>query len=139
MSRPPVFSSAYCREWFAPIKGRVPFAEGHPPRIDRSDDGKVASLRDHLLVSDDLVLQRRRRIARLVEVGQRAGYAAFGLAIVAFVVGLFAGFGAVSGVIVALIVGGSIVLAPAIVFGYAVKAAEREDRAEGRRTMADDD
>lgn len=90
-------------------------------------------------MSEDLVLQRRRRIARLVEVGQRVGYGAFGLAIGAFVVGLFAGFGSVSGVIVALIVGGSIVLAPAIVFGYAVKAAEREDRAEGRPTLADDD
>lgn len=87
----------------------------------------------------DPVLDRRRRIARLVEVGQRAGYGAFGLAIVGFFVGLAVGFGRVSGVIVTLIVVGSLVLAPAIVFGYAVKAAERQDREDGRRTLADED
>jgi hypothetical protein len=34
-------------------------------------------------------------------------------------------------VIVAALLIGSVVLAPAIVFGYAVKAAEREDRERG--------
>jgi len=85
---------------------------------------------------DDPVLERRRRIAGLVRVGQRAGYGLFGLAIALFLVGLFAGFGgAVGGGIVAAIVVGSIVLAPAIVFGYAVRAAEREDREQGRPTL----
>lgn len=82
--------------------------------------------------SHDPVRERRARIAKLVEVGQRVGYGLFGVAIVAFVVGFAAGFdGAVSTTIVASIVVGSIVLAPAIVFGYAVKAAEREDRERG--------
>jgi hypothetical protein len=64
------------------------------------------------------------------------GYGLFGLAIALFVVGLVVGFGgAVTPGIVASIVVGSTVLAPAIVFGYAVKAAEREDRAEGRTTL----
>jgi hypothetical protein len=80
----------------------------------------------------DPVRERRARIARLVEIGQRLGYALFGLAIVAFVVGFASGFdGAVGTVVVASIVVGSIVLAPAIVFGYAVKAAERDDRERG--------
>lgn len=84
----------------------------------------------------DPVLERRRRIAGLVRTGQRVGYGLFGLAIVLFVVGLVVGFGGVvTPGIVASIVVGSIVLAPAIVFGYAVKAAEREDRAEGRTTL----
>ena len=84
----------------------------------------------------DPVLERRRRIAGLVRLGQRAGYGLFGLAIVLFGVGLVAGFGgAVGGGIVAAIVLGSIVLAPAIVFGYAVRAAEREDREQGRPTL----
>lgn len=79
------------------------------------------------------MLERRRRIAGLVQVGQRVGYGLFGLAMVLFAVGLFAGFGGVvGGGIVAAIVLGSIVLAPAIVFGYAVRAAEREDREQGR-------
>ena len=80
----------------------------------------------------DPVRERRARIARIVELGQRVGYGLFGIAIVAFVVGAISGFGGgVTGVIVASIVVGSLVLAPAIVFGYAVKAAEREDRERG--------
>jgi hypothetical protein len=87
----------------------------------------------------DPVLERRRRIAGLVRLGQRVGYALFGTALVLFFVGLVVGFGGgVSTLIVAAIVTGSLVLAPAIVFGYAVKAAEREDRDEGRPTMADE-
>ena len=84
----------------------------------------------------DPVLERRRRIARLVQLGQRVGYGLFGVAIVLFVVGLVIGFGgAVTPGVVASLVVGSIVLAPAIVFGYAVKAAEREDREQGRTTL----
>lgn len=80
----------------------------------------------------DPVRARRARIAKLVEVGQRVGYSLFGIAIVAFVIGFFTGFDSPTGpLIVGCIVVGSIVLAPAIVFGYAVKAAERDDRARG--------
>jgi hypothetical protein len=83
--------------------------------------------------SIDPVLARRARIARLTELGQRVGYGLFGLAIVLFIVGFVGGY---SDLLVALIVAslgiGSAVLAPAIVFGYAVKAAEREDRELGR-------
>lgn len=84
----------------------------------------------------DPVLERRRRIAGLVRTGQRLGYGLFGVAIALFAVGLVVGFGgAVTPGIVASIVIGSIVLAPAMVFGYAVKAAEREDREHGRSTL----
>lgn len=80
----------------------------------------------------DPVLARRARIARLVEVGQRVGYGLFGVAIVVFAWGFVTGY---SDVTTALIIGalllGSVVLAPAIVFGYAVKAADREDREQG--------
>lgn len=80
----------------------------------------------------DPVRERRARIARLVEIGQRVGYSLFGIAMVTFVIGFVVGFGGITGpVIVASIVVGSIVLAPAIVFGYAVKAAERDDRERG--------
>lgn len=81
----------------------------------------------------DPVLAKRARIARWVALGKRVGYALFGVAIVAFVIGFFAGFGGVTGtLIVWSIVIGSVVLAPAIVFGYGVKAAERDDRQHGR-------
>lgn len=80
----------------------------------------------------DPVLARRAQIARLVAIGQRVGYGLFGVAIVAFLVGFSAGFDGITGsLIVGCIVIGSIVLAPAIVFGYGVKAAERDDRARG--------
>jgi hypothetical protein len=76
----------------------------------------------------DPVLVRRARIAKLVEVGQRVGYGLFGLALVLFFVGFFTAFsGALTTVIVASLLVGSFVLAPAIVFGYAVKAADRAD------------
>lgn len=82
--------------------------------------------------SVDPVRQRRAQIAKLVEVGQRFGYGLFALAIVLFVVGFASGFdGIVRSATVGSLVVGSIVLAPAIVLGYAVKAAEREDRQRG--------
>jgi uncharacterized membrane protein len=77
----------------------------------------------------DPVLARRARIAGLVTLGLRVGWALFGVACVAFVIGFVAGFeGWVVTVVVAAIVAGSLVLAPAIVFGYGVKAADRADR-----------
>ncbi|MET0728704.1 MAG: hypothetical protein ABWZ76_10460 [Acidimicrobiales bacterium] len=82
--------------------------------------------------SVDPVRERRARIARLVEIGSRLGYGLFGMAIAAFVLGFFTGFDGLTGtLIVGGIVVGSLVLAPAIVFGYAVKAAERDDRERG--------
>ncbi len=82
--------------------------------------------------SADPVLERRARIARLVAVGKRVGYGLYAIAIIGFGIGLVAGFGGMVGTtIIACLVVGSIVLAPAIVFGYAVKAAEREDRELG--------
>ena len=81
----------------------------------------------------DPVLAKRARIARLVDAGKRIGYGLFGIAIIAFVIGFFAGFDGITGtLIVWSIVIGSLVLAPAIVFGYGVRAAERDDRAQGR-------
>lgn len=98
-------------------------------------------MRDHreratiTVVHSDPVLDRRRQIARGVTLGSRVGYSLFGVAIVLFFIGLFTSYGTLGPIIVTAIVVGSIVLAPAIVFGYGVKAAERDDRAEGRPTM----
>jgi hypothetical protein len=81
----------------------------------------------------DPVRQRRAQVARLVSIGQRVGYSLFGVAVVAFGVGFALGFtDAVVLIIEVCLLVGSIVLAPAIVFGYAVKAAERDDREHGR-------
>ena len=62
----------------------------------------------------------------------RLGYLCFGVAIVTFVIGFIVSFNAtVSAVVITSMVVGSILLAPAIVLGYAVKAAERDDREHG--------
>jgi predicted membrane protein len=83
--------------------------------------------------SDDPVLRRRAQIARLADLGQKVGYGLFGVAVVAFVVAAVVGFSPawVTVIVVAMLVG-SVVLAPAIVLGFAAKAADREDREVGR-------
>jgi hypothetical protein len=83
-------------------------------------------------MSTDPVRARRERVARFTRLANRVGYLCFGVAIVTFVVGFVVSFNAaVATIVIAAIVVGSILLAPAIVLGYAVKAAEREDRERG--------
>ncbi|HEX2038196.1 MAG TPA: hypothetical protein VHF47_00525, partial [Acidimicrobiales bacterium] len=82
---------------------------------------------------DDPVLARRERLRRLAARGQLAGYGLILLAVGAFVFGLVAGFTTAVTTVVTVALGATtVVLAPAIVLGYAVRAAEREDRASGR-------
>jgi hypothetical protein len=80
------------------------------------------------VVSDDPVLERRARIARLAALGKRVGYAALLVAIVAFFVGAVAGFETwtVTVTIVGL-VAACVILPVPIVLGYGVRAAARED------------
>jgi hypothetical protein len=80
----------------------------------------------------DPVLARRRQVARAARFGQNAGYSLFGAAVVLFVAGFLVGFtGGVVTAVVACLAVGSVLLAPAIVAGYAVRAADREDRERG--------
>lgn len=77
----------------------------------------------------DPVLARRSRAARWSRWGQRCGYLLFALSVVVFVVGLIIGFSdSIARIVIAAVIAGSIVLAPAIIMGYAVKAAIRHDR-----------
>ena len=80
-------------------------------------------------MSEDPILQRRARITRLVQIGQRVGYGCLLLAIVAFVVGAFTQFPAytVTTTIVGL-VAACVILPVPIVAGYGVRAAERDER-----------
>ena len=80
----------------------------------------------------DPVRVRRARIARWSLLANRVGYLLFGLAVALFVVAFVVGFtGSLVAAVVASMIAGSLLLAPSIVLGYAVKAAEREDRARG--------
>jgi hypothetical protein len=79
--------------------------------------------------TDDPVLVKRAKVARWVSLGQRTGYGLYGLACVLFgyTVVTKPTSWAIQVIIIAFAIG-SVVLLPAIIFGYAVKAAERHDR-----------
>ena len=82
--------------------------------------------------SEDPVLARRARLGRLAAGGQRVGYALLLIAVVAFFAGALTGFPAASiVVVVGALAATTLVLLPAIVLSYAVRAAEKEER--GRR------
>lgn len=83
-------------------------------------------------LAGDPVRAKRARVARVVQAGKRVGYSLYGVAVLAFVAGFVADFGPPIGpLIIGCLLIGSLVLAPAIVFGYAVGAAEREDQERG--------
>lgn len=80
----------------------------------------------------DPVRIRRQRIAHWTLLANRVGYLLYAVAIALFVMAFAFGF---KGVLVTLLtiflIAGSILLAPAIILGYAIKAAERDDRERG--------
>lgn len=77
----------------------------------------------------DPVLARRARIGRAVAAGKRVGYSLWLVAIVMFVI---AAVTTIQPFMVAVVIGclavGSVLLAPAIVISYGIRAADREDR-----------
>ncbi len=79
----------------------------------------------------DPVLVRRARLDRIAKTAKRLGYSLYALAVAVFVLAFATTITAVTAtvVIVALVVG-SLLLAPAIVIGYGVRAAVREERAQ---------
>ena len=80
----------------------------------------------------DPVRARRRQIAKWTLIANRIGYLFYAVAIVAFILAFAFGFNStMSALVIASLVIGSVLLAPAIVLGYAVKAAERDDRERG--------
>lgn len=82
--------------------------------------------------NDDPVRQRRARIARWTLLANRVGYLLFAVAMSCFVMAFAFGFnGPIVTVVTVSLIAGSALLAPSIVLGYAVKAAERDDRERG--------
>ncbi len=77
----------------------------------------------------DPVIRRRRQITRLAASGRRLGYSLYLVSLAVFIVGLAIGFNDLLASITAVcLVVGSVVLAPAIIVGYGVRAANRADR-----------
>lgn len=78
---------------------------------------------------EDPVRRRRELVARFAAMARLAGWSLFGLALVAFIIGMLTGL---DGLVVVVVIGsiavGSTLLLPAIIIGFGVTAAEREDR-----------
>ena len=75
------------------------------------------------------MLQRRRRLARLARDGRRAGYGLYGVSLLAFFAGVVTDFTTTPATVAAVtLVIGSVLLLPAIIIGYGVRAADRADR-----------
>ena len=80
----------------------------------------------------DPVRARREQVARWTRRANRAGYVLLAVAVVLFFVALATEFSATMATLVLVaLVAAFVLLAPSIVLGYAVKAAEREDRERG--------
>ena len=83
--------------------------------------------------SNDPVRSRRQTISRINNAANRLGYLLWAIAMVCFVAAFVVGFkGLLVNLVTACIIAGSICLAPSIIIGYAVKAAERDDLEHGR-------
>jgi heme/copper-type cytochrome/quinol oxidase subunit 3 len=80
----------------------------------------------------DPVRARREQVARWTRLANRAGYVLLAIAVVLFFVALATGFsGTMATLVLVALIAAFVLLAPSIVLGYAVKAAEREDRERG--------
>jgi hypothetical protein len=80
----------------------------------------------------DPVRARRAQVARWTLLANRVGYLLLALAIALFVIAFAVGFSpTMAGLVVGSLIASFVLLAPSIVLGYAVKAAERADREMG--------
>jgi membrane-bound ClpP family serine protease len=80
----------------------------------------------------DPVRARRARVARWTLLANRIGYLLLAVAVALFVVAFMVGFNAaLATTVVVMMVLSFVLLAPSIVLGYAVKAADRDDRERG--------
>ena len=81
---------------------------------------------------DDPVRARRAQIEKWSLIANRVGYLFVALALALFFISFAVGFSsAMATSIIVTFVIGCVLLAPSIIVGYAVKAAEREDRERG--------
>jgi hypothetical protein len=86
------------------------------------------------VVSDDPVLARRARIARVAALGKRVGYVALGVAVASFTAGVITAFATWTVVVTTVgLVAACVILPIPIVLGYGVRAAARDDRQRGSR------
>ncbi|MFM7069463.1 MAG: hypothetical protein ACKOYM_08400 [Actinomycetes bacterium] len=81
--------------------------------------------------SNDPVVQRRAQVLLWSDRGQKLGYLCFGLAMVVFFIGFVVQFRPwLTTTILVLMLIGSAAFIPGVIFGYAAKAADKEERGE---------
>jgi membrane-bound ClpP family serine protease len=80
----------------------------------------------------DPVRARRAQVAKWTLLANRVGYLLLALAVALFFIALVVGFnGLMATLVIVTMIASFVLLAPAIVLGYAVKAADRDDRERG--------
>lgn len=80
----------------------------------------------------DPIRRRRQQVAKWTLIANRVGYLLLAVAIALFVIAFAVGFSpAMATAVVVVLVVSFVLLAPSIVLGYAVKAAERDDAERG--------
>ena len=80
----------------------------------------------------DPIRVRRQLISKYTRLANRIGYLCWAVALVTFIIGFVGSFNdTISMIVVTSLIVGSVLLAPAIILGYAIKAAERDDRERG--------
>jgi heme/copper-type cytochrome/quinol oxidase subunit 3 len=81
---------------------------------------------------DDPVRARREQVARWTLLANRVGYLFVAVSMALFVIAFAVGFSpTMATIVIVTFAVGCVLLAPSIILGYAVKAAEREDRERG--------
>lgn len=86
----------------------------------------------HPAHASDPIRARRAVISRWTTRANRVGYLFVGLAMVLFVVAFVVEFTSLmASLVLASLIIGCALLAPSIILGYAVKAADRDDRERG--------
>lgn len=103
-----------------------------PPSTTQNDGSSGDTPRASGGGGHDPVRARRATIARWTLLANRVGYLFLALAMALFVIAFVLGFSStMAALVVAVLIVSFILLAPSIVLGYAVKAAERDDREHG--------
>ena len=78
---------------------------------------------------EDSVLRSRERARAIADLGKRVGYTCFLGALILFLINYYVTSSTLwTSLTVALLIVGSLLLAPAIILGYAANAAEREEQ-----------
>lgn len=99
-----------------------------------SDRPELPSSRDSSTASrqDDPIRRRRAQVAKWTLLANRVGYLFLALAMALFVIAFAVGFNAtMATLVIASLIISFVLLAPSIVLGYAVKAADRDDAEHG--------